>query len=68
MSLKTFHIFFITVAVLASLGFCAWAFTLGGATVGSQLGLLAIGSVVLAVVLAVYGTWFVFKKASKIIV
>lgn len=68
MSLKAFHVFFISVTVLASLGFCAWAFTAGGATVGSELGVLALGSVVLAVALAVYGTWFVFKKASKIIV
>ncbi len=68
MSLKSFHIFFIVVAVLGSLGFCLWAFTRGGATAGSELGVLAISSVVLAIALAVYGTWFIVKKASKIIV
>ena len=67
MSLKSFHIFFIAMAVLSSLGFCVWAFTLGGAAPGSAIGLMGIGSGVLGVGLAIYGVWFVVKKARQLI-
>lgn len=68
MSLKSFHIVFIVLAVLSSLGFAVWAFTRGGAEVGSALGLLGVFSGLAAVALAVYGVWFVVRKSGRLIV
>jgi hypothetical protein len=68
MSLKSFHVFFIAMAVLSSLGFCLWAFTLGGAAPASATGMMGIGSGLLGVALAVYGIWFVVRKARHLIV
>ena len=68
MSLKGFHILFIVLAFLCTAGFWAWTFVdkesarnLGAQTIGAMSG-------VLAVVLLVYGAWFVIKKAKTIIV
>jgi hypothetical protein len=68
MSLKSFHIFFIVLAVLCSVGFCVWAFTLGNAGPASALGLMGIGSGLLGIGLIGYGIWFVVRKARHIIV
>jgi hypothetical protein len=68
MSLKSFHIVFIALAVLSSVGFAVWAFTRGGAEIGSALGLLGLFSGATAVVLAVYGVWFVVRKSRRLIV
>jgi hypothetical protein len=68
MSLKSFHIFFIVMAILSSLGFALWAFTLGGAAPGSAIGMMGIGSALLGVALIVYGVWFVVRKGRQLIV
>jgi len=61
MSLKAFHVVFVTISVLLALGFSAWAFrewvlrdewaTLAG----------GVGSILGAAVLVVYGRWFLRK-------
>ncbi|MGI8605263.1 MAG: hypothetical protein ACR2OZ_20005 [Verrucomicrobiales bacterium] len=66
MSLKSFHVFFIVLAILCTLGFCAWVFQADHVTVA--LCVSGVVSGVIGVALAVYGVWFVVKKARKIIV
>lgn len=61
MSLKFFHVFFISLAILLAVFCAAWAFSTGAPV------LFAYGSVGLAVALVVYGVYFV-RKARKIIV
>ena len=61
MSLKAFHIFFIVVSTLFTLGFGVWAtrdFAASGNWVNLSLG---VGSFVSSVVLVVYGVWFLRK-------
>jgi len=61
MSLKAFHIFFIIVSTLTSLGFGLWAvqdFRQTG-TMGTLL--MGIGSFVLGLALIVYSNWFLRK-------
>ena len=65
MSLKGFHVLFILLAVLCTLGFAAWCFLLGqdvagGRAMGFFSGILGLG-------LACYGVWFVRKKADRLI-
>lgn len=54
MSLKAFHIAFITCSTLLALGLAGWAWTHGFAG-------LAVGGVAVAVLLVVYGAWFLKK-------
>jgi hypothetical protein len=68
MSLKSFHVFFIVLAVLSSLGFALWAFTRGGAELASGLGATGVFSALMGVALAVYGVWFVVYKSGRLIV
>lgn len=58
MSLKAFHLIFVTMLTMLSLGFTAWAFFSGRIIFG------AIGIVVAALVV-VYGVYFL-KKLKKI--
>lgn len=60
MSLKAFHIFFITLAVLLSVGCSMWGFLLGNSPI------FASACAVVGVGLVVYGILFV-KKARGII-
>lgn len=65
MSLKAFHIVFVTASVLLCLGFGAWNlvnYRESGAR--GDLG-FAIGSLVATVALLVYG-WYFLKKFKKI--
>ena len=65
MSLKAIHIFFVTVATVASGGFGVWSvqrYTASGS--GSDLA-LAILTVAMAVALPIYGVWFL-KKTKKV--
>jgi hypothetical protein len=65
MSLKGFHIFFITIAVLFCAGFSTWAF-LGEGSQGMQIpGTITAG---MGALILIYGVWFVRKKAALIIV
>ena len=68
MSLKAFHIFFILMAILMSLGFAAWVFMMAPASAGSS-GLSVMGglSAVIGFALVPYGVFFV-RKSRKIIV
>ena len=68
MSLKSFHVFFIVLAVLSSLGFAVWTFTKGGAELGTGAGMLGVFSALAGVGLAVYGVWFVVCKSGRLIV
>ncbi len=65
MSLKIFHIVFITISMLVSLAFSAWEYgnyrAFGGSHIfGALLGLL------FCICLIVYGIWF-WKKARRLI-
>jgi membrane protein implicated in regulation of membrane protease activity len=60
MSLKTFHIFFIALSIILSIGCAVWAFTNGIEPV------FGVSSAVVAVVLIVYGRYFL-KKSKGII-
>lgn len=68
MSLKSFHIFFIVMAVLISFGFSAWAFTNGDGPLGGSAVAAGTASAILGVLIAAYGAWFVIKKSGSIIV
>lgn len=68
MSLKGFHILFITLAFLCAGGFWAWSMwdvesaqRLGATTLGNLSGSLALA-------LLAYGSWFVVIKSKTIIV
>ncbi len=63
MSLKQFHIVFIVMAVLMSIGVAAWAFT----RYQAETDVLLMGgmSAVLALGLAVYGVWFLKKLKGQ---
>ena len=65
MSLKVFHVFFIFLAVLCTLGFAAWTFA--ATDVETPLKIAGAISGVIAVALTVYGYWFVTRKARTII-
>ena len=68
MSLKAFHIFFILMSILITLGFAAWIL-FGGAT-GDQkasLSVMAVISGVLGIGLIGYGFYFIRKSRDIII-
>lgn len=61
MSLKAFHVFFVTICLIFSIGIGVWGvreYRLNGETQSLAFG---IGSFVAAVVLTVYGLWFIKK-------
>jgi hypothetical protein len=65
MSLKGFHIVFITFSTLLALGtgaWCLWVDRVAGAPV-YRLG--AIGSFIAAIALVVYGIWF-YRKMKRL--
>jgi hypothetical protein len=68
MSLKSFHVFFIVLAILCTLGFCAWVFWRPGVEDSMALRTWGVTSGVIGVGLALYGIWFVVRKSRKIIV
>jgi hypothetical protein len=68
MSLKSFHVVFIVLAALSSLGFAVWTFTKAGAELASSLGALGVLSGLAAVALSVYGVWFVTRKSRRLII
>ena len=68
MSLKGFHVVFIVLAVLCSLGFAAWALTATSEAATSSIRAAGWISGVGGVLLACYGVWFVLKKSRKLIV
>jgi hypothetical protein len=60
MSLKSFHIFFIALSIILSAGCAVWAFANGVEPI------FGISSAIVAVVLGIYGTFFL-KKSKGII-
>ena len=58
MSLKAFHLIFVTMLTMLSLGFAAWAFA-------SDRIIFGLLGVVAAVLVVVYGVYFL-KKLKKI--
>jgi len=65
MSLKGFHIVFITFSTLLALGIAAWCVWVNK-TVGAPVYLAgAIGALLGAVVLVVYGIWF-YRKMKRL--
>ena len=67
MSLKTFHIFFLILAILFDLGMMAYAW-FGDNSVTRELRHYGVGLGIIAGVLIVYTVWFIRKKAPKIII
>ena len=67
MSLKIFHVFFILLAALCTLGFAAW--TMLAEQESNTIGIQVAGyfSGVFGVALLGYGYWFVAVKAKRII-
>ena len=65
MSLKAVHIFFITLATLTAAGFGLWLVRQYLATGSSPDLLMAILAILGAVVLPIYGSWFL-KKMEKV--
>ncbi len=67
MSLKSFHIFFLVLAILFDLGMLTYAY-FGDNSVTQELQAYGVGLGVIALCLIVYTVWFIRKKAPKIIV
>jgi high-affinity Fe2+/Pb2+ permease len=67
MSLKSFHVFFLVLAILMDLGMLAYAIW-GQNSVARELQSYGIGLGIIAVILIAYTIWFVRKKAPKIII
>lgn len=67
MSLKSFHVFFLVLAILMDLGMLAYAIW-GQNSVARELQSYGIGLGIIALILIAYTIWFVRKKAPKIIV
>lgn len=61
MSLKAFHIVFVTVCTLLCLGLGVWALREHRETQETGSLVLGIGALVAAVVLVIYGRWFLKK-------
>ncbi len=64
MSLKHFHVIFIAIAMLACAGFGAWALVKEDVSTATLV--TGVFSLVLAVVLLIYGVWF-YRKSKKVI-
>ena len=67
MSLKSFHIFFLVIAILFDLGMLAYAW-FGDNSVTRELQSYGVGLGIIAGVLIIYTIWFIRKKAPKIII
>lgn len=61
MSLKAFHIVFVVLSTIFTLGFGVWSFWSFSERGGTSLLLGGIGSIVGVGVLLVYGRWFLKK-------
>ena len=66
MSIKSFHIFFISISVMLSLWFSVWTFTASGADKENTYYLaLGIASLIAAVLLVLYGVK-VYRKLKTL--
>ena len=67
MSLKSFHVFFLVLAILFDLGVLAYAY-FGDNSVTDELRSYGVGLGIIAALLIAYTVWFIRKKAPQIIV
>lgn len=65
MSLKAFHVFFVTIATLMAAGFGLWAIQQYSATGSGADLLMTILALAATISLPVYGVWFL-KKLKKV--
>ncbi|RMG21376.1 MAG: hypothetical protein D6729_00875 [Deltaproteobacteria bacterium] len=65
MSLKAFHVFFVSVALVFCIGMGVWAAVAWKAHGGGLELALSAGSVAAAIALAVYGRWMLKKLAKE---
>ncbi len=65
MSLKAFHILFVTAAVMLSFGFAAWCLRAYGREQQTSNLVMGVGSIVAGVGLIVYGI-AVYRKLRKV--
>ena len=63
MSLKSFHLFFLVIAVLFDFALAAYAFLGPENEITKELRPMGIGSGVFGLLLIAYGIWFLRKKA-----
>jgi len=68
MSLKTFHLFFLIVAILFDFGFAAYAFFGPENELTREIRPMGIGSGIFGLLLIAYAVWFYRRKAPPIIV
>ena len=65
MSLRGFHIFFVTVVTLFFAGVAVWGWTVGPSQDASFWNIVAIVSTITAVITPIYGVYFI-KKAKQL--
>lgn len=68
MSLKTFHLFFLLIAILFDFSFAAYAFFGPDNEITREIRPMGIGSGIFGLLLTAYGVWFFRRKAPQIIV
>ena len=61
MSLKAFHIVFVTLSMLLSVGFGIWSLVQYRQTSTAGMLAMGVGGLIVAVFLIVYGVWFLRK-------
>jgi len=65
MSLKAFHVLFVTLSALLAFGFAGWAARAYSAGMGGTYRGLSVASAVVGVALVVYGIWFRRKITTQ---
>ncbi len=68
MSLKTFHLFFLVIAILFDFAFAAYALFGPDNEITREIKPMGIGSGIFGLILIGYGLWFYLRKAPKIII
>lgn len=61
MSLKAFHVIFVTTATIFSLAGARWAYQIYQQTMSLEMKVVSFSSIAIAVALLVYGVWFYRK-------
>lgn len=67
MSLKSFHLLFITLAAMLCYGFCLWAFWAPDAASGAVMKAVGVLTGASGIALTAYGMWFRRKSRSLIV-
>ncbi|MFT5468217.1 MAG: hypothetical protein ACI8UO_003325 [Verrucomicrobiales bacterium] len=65
MNLKQFHVVFILLSILCTLGFSAWVFLVADDSIGLWGKVGGAGSALIGIALMFYGVWFI-RKAKHI--